>query len=207
MASWVPVVLASGVLVLLAALFLLPWVDADEGQFTDVRHGLISADDAGAEVDGWLLAYVEWGIWAVAGLSVVTALAAVYGRRRMSTGVRLALVLVVSGLVVAPIMLITLAGQALDQSDGDDGTGMPMTGGLVVAFVLIALFIGSTFVRAHVVTAVLAGAGVLWHLHALNELSDADADLDLGVMIGWTGYVALAIAALAARRRHSPRGV
>ncbi len=204
-ASWVPVVLGVGVLLLLAGLVALPWIDGDHGGFGDVRQALIDADEADAEVDGGLLFYFAWGMWAIVIVSTITALGAAFGRRKMSRVARIAFVATTSLIPAAVFFLATAVATTSvtqdGQADGGTGAGTEIVVAAVVALFLAGLAMGLSYVPAHIATALLAGIGVLLHVHAMTELSDGGADLGLGAVVSWVGYVALSIAAIAGRRQ------
>jgi hypothetical protein len=208
-AGWIKATLAVGVAILFASLFVLPWVDSDDGQLSDVRAWAEDAsevDGAPEEVDR-LAGYTAWMPWTMAVACAATGAAAVLSSKRMRTGTRIALVVVVVQFIALPAGVMIMMGSAATTVEGtqvQDDSGANLVGLVVVVGLALAVLVGLSFVPAHLIAAGAAVIGCIGQFVAMSDLSELEVDTELGVPALFLGYIAVAVAAVAARRSQPP---
>jgi hypothetical protein len=202
----------AGALLIVASLFVLPWVDGEKGHFLDVRKGLDRADKAGASIDVILLLYARLGAFAVAVILALIVLRAIYGGSRLSWPVRLAFVPAGAVLGAAVYLLgssSTPATATVTTPGAPGGVGASHVESefgvvfMAVVGVTTLIVFASSFVPAQAMAVLFGGCAAIWHVVAVNKLSDLGAHVQFGAWVAVGGFVALAAAGLTARRRRS----
>jgi hypothetical protein len=125
----------------------------------------------------------------------------------MRTGVRIAIIVVVVQLIAAPVFIMLAMGSASTTANGsrvEDDSGANLAAAAIVIGVSLALMIGLSFVPARFVAVGAAAIGCIGQFVAMSDLSELDVDTEIGVQALFLGYIAVAVAAIAARRSGPP---
>jgi hypothetical protein len=194
-----------GVALVVASLVLLDWVGGPgNGRLIDLKRSL---DDVGSgapdEIDR-LAGYTAWMPWVLGAICAATAVAAVLSRKRMKTVTRVVAMVVLVQSFVLPVFMFMFMGSATTAEDtpvANDDHGADVATALVVVVGGIAVALALSYVPAHIAAVLAAVIGSIGQLVAWSDLSEIEAEIQLGVPAVLAGYALLAVAAMAGRGR------